>query len=207
MLPRRLLSEGDGDTGRAQCDETAPPIWSAGMAKKCDDLMRRLFAVLISLASLGSPSSVEAQGVQRIAAIVNDDVISVYDLVSRIEMVIASSNLGDTPAIRRRLSPQVLRNLVDERLKLQEAKRRNISVGKRDIDRAIGIIERQNKIPRGQFDAFLKKNGVRRTTIINQIRASIAWAKLIGTLHTTCMPSRLRNRSDFTRKVTKTSPA
>src|SRR5580704_1405043 len=62
----------------------------------------------------------------RIAAVVNDEVISVFDLVSRMRLVELSSNLPDTPETRQRIGGQVLRALVDEKLQLQEAKRQNV---------------------------------------------------------------------------------
>ena len=39
----------------------------------------------------------------RIAAVVNDDVISVFDVVSRMRMVMLSSNIPDTPEMRQRI--------------------------------------------------------------------------------------------------------
>src|SRR5690348_6352978 len=46
----------------------------------------------------------------RIAAVVNDEVVSVFDLVSRMQMVMLSSNIPDTPELRERLGRQVLRS-------------------------------------------------------------------------------------------------
>src|ERR1700743_1275831 len=51
-----------------------------------------------------------------IAAVVNDEVISVYDLVSRLRMTLLSSNIPDTPDARQKVEAQVLRSLVDEKL-------------------------------------------------------------------------------------------
>src|SRR6185312_1887064 len=51
-----------------------------------------------------------------IAAVVNDEVISVFDLVSRMRLVMLSSNLPDTAETRQRVGAQVLRGLVDEKL-------------------------------------------------------------------------------------------
>ena len=81
------------------------------------------------IAALTAPSDgVSAQSVQRIAAIVNDELITAYDLEARIKMVMVSTRLSDSREARRRIRPQVLRTLIDERLQLQEARRRNISV-------------------------------------------------------------------------------
>ena len=63
----------------------------------------------------------------RIAAVVNDQVISVFDLASRVRMVMISSNLPDTEEIRQRLASQVLRSLIDEKLQLQEARRQSVT--------------------------------------------------------------------------------
>src|SRR5260370_40225923 len=59
----------------------------------------------------------------RIAAVVNDEVISVADLRARLRMVMLSSNLRDSPETQQRVAAQVLRTIVDEKLQLQDAKR------------------------------------------------------------------------------------
>lgn len=115
----------------------------------------------------------------RIAAIVNDDVVSLSDLSNRLLLVIRSSGLQDTPQIRDRISSQVLRTLIDERLQLQEAKRLNITVSQEDIDQALGRIEQQNHMPKGQLDKFLADAGIPKSTLVDQVTASIAWSKLV----------------------------
>src|SRR4051794_28733753 len=45
----------------------------------------------------------------RIAAVVNDQVISLFDLASRVRMVLISSNLPDSEEVRQKLASQVLR--------------------------------------------------------------------------------------------------
>src|SRR5580704_12112362 len=62
-----------------------------------------------------------------IAAVVNDEVISMFDLVSRMRMVMVSSNITDTPEMRQRIGAQVLHSLIDEKLELQEAKKQNVT--------------------------------------------------------------------------------
>src|SRR5262245_33854256 len=56
---------------------------------------------------------------QRIAAIVNDEVISVYDLEQRLKLVISSSGVQPTEDVIKRIQPQILRALVEERLEIQ----------------------------------------------------------------------------------------
>lgn len=142
--------------------------------------MSRIFLILVAFAWAIGPGYSFAQQVQRIAAIVNDDIISQYDLNSRLRLVIVSSQIPDNAEVRRRIAPQVLRSLIDERLQMQEAKQRNISVTKRDMSRSITSIEQQNKVPKGGFDKFLSENNVEAQTVRDQIRANIAWSKLVG---------------------------
>ena len=121
-----------------------------------------------------------AQEAVRIAAVVNDEVISLYDLSARLTLAIASSRFADSPEARRRLAPQVLRSLIDEKVKLQEAKRLKIQVTRAEIDGALSQIETQNKLPPGGLDDFLAAQGVVRAVLIDQIEAGIAWSKVIN---------------------------
>jgi len=115
----------------------------------------------------------------RIAAVVNDEVISIFDLVSRLRMVLLSSNIQDSPDARKKVEAQVLRSLVDERLQLQEAKKENVVATDDEINNALGQIEKQNNMQPGQVNELLKAHGIDRSSLINQVTASIVWAKLV----------------------------
>jgi len=118
----------------------------------------------------------------RIAAVVNDEVISVADLRSRIRMVMLSSNFPDSPETRQRIGGQVLRTIVDEKLQMQEAKRQNVTATEDEIKKAISLIEKQNNMQSGQLDAVLKAHGIDRASLLDQLTASIVWAKLVRRL-------------------------
>jgi len=118
----------------------------------------------------------------RIAAVVNDEVISVFDLISRMRMVMISSNLADSPETRQRIAAQVLRSLVDEKLQLQEAKKQNVLATDEELNAALSQIEKQNNMQPGQLNEFLKARGIDRGALVNQLTASIIWAKLVRRL-------------------------
>lgn len=118
----------------------------------------------------------------RIAAVVNDEVISVADLRSRLSMVMLSSNLTDSPETRQRVAAQVLRTIIDEKLQLQEAKRQNVAATDQEINKAVAQIEKQNNMQPGQLDQVLKARGIERSALIDQLTASIVWAKLVRKL-------------------------
>ena len=118
----------------------------------------------------------------RIAAVVNDEAISVADLTSRLRMVMLSSNLTDSPETRQRVAAQVLRTIVDEKLQVQEAKRQNITATDEEINKALAQIEKQNNMQPGQLDQVLRSHGIERSALVDQLTASIVWQKLVRRL-------------------------
>src|SRR4051794_16630403 len=115
----------------------------------------------------------------RIAAVVNEDVVSALDLVSRMQMVMLSSNIPDTPELRERIGRQVLRSLFDERLQMQEAKRQNVTVSDSEIEKALTQIAQQNSISTEQLTQLLKARGVGRDALVDQVKATLVWGKLV----------------------------
>lgn len=119
------------------------------------------------------------QGVERIAAVVNDDVVSVYDIESRIKLVLAASGMPDTPDVRAHLRPQVMHALIDERLELEEAKRLNVVATDKEIDAAINRIAAANHLQPDVLLAQLKQSGVNTDSFREQIKAGISWQKVV----------------------------
>lgn len=121
-----------------------------------------------------------AQGVQRIAAIVNDEVISVYDLEQRLRLLLSTARERPSRDILRRMQAQVLQSLVEERLQLQEADRLNIGVDDSEIQDAIRFIENQNKMLEGGLAETLAQGGSSLDALVTQLEAQIAWGKVVG---------------------------
>ncbi|MFQ5784365.1 MAG: peptidylprolyl isomerase [Alphaproteobacteria bacterium] len=143
-------------------------------------VLQRIALALLLTFWFGHAAPAVAQDVQRIAAVVNDEVVSMFDLVQRLKLVIFSSGLRNTPEVMRQIGPQVLRTLIDERLRLQEASRKKISVSETEMAGALARIERNNKIPPHTLDSFLKARGIDPETVLTQVRAQLAWMKLLG---------------------------
>ncbi len=133
-------------------------------------------------ASPGAPPQGGAVPETRIAAVVNDEVISIGDLSSRVRMVMLSSNLAPSPDTEKRVAAQVLRTIVDEKLQMQEAKRLNIAATDDEVKKAVTSIEKQNNMQPGQLDAVLKAHGIERSALVDQVTASIVWGKLVRRL-------------------------
>jgi len=142
--------------------------------------MRVLTVLFGLLAALTISLAANAQGVERIAAIVNDEVISSHDLDARISLVLSSTGQPNSPENHNRIRSQVLRLLIDERLQLQEAKKLKINITQADLDDAFRILEKQNKVQPGRFEEFLRQQGVDRASLVAQLTAELAWQKVIG---------------------------
>ena len=120
-----------------------------------------------------------AQGVQRIAAVVNEDVISAYELNQRVLMVLVTSRMADTPENRRRLREQILRNMIDEQLQLQEAKRLNIRVSDEEVDKLLAGLNAQNKMPPGTLEKVLQRAHVDINVLRAKLRADESWHRVL----------------------------
>ncbi|MCP5432548.1 MAG: peptidylprolyl isomerase [Alphaproteobacteria bacterium] len=121
-----------------------------------------------------------AQTVQRIAAIVNDEVISGYDLDQRVGLVVATSGVNVNDDILKRIRDQVLRSLVDERLQLQEARRLNVAIEPKEIDQALQSIAHSNNTSVEAIEGQLANLGISMSTLRRQIEAEIAWNTLVN---------------------------
>lgn len=142
-------------------------------------VMSRFLAATFALLLLtGGPQTLLAQSM-RIVAVVNDEMISGYDLDQRIRLLTGGGNLPNSAEQRSRLTSQVLRSMVDERLQLQEAKRLNIKAEPKEVDDALARIEKQNDVPPGQLAERLRSEGMSIETLQSQVEAAIAWTKVV----------------------------
>jgi peptidyl-prolyl cis-trans isomerase SurA len=118
-------------------------------------------------------------GGDQIAAVVNGDVISASDIANRARLFAISTGLPLSPEVIDRLRPQIRRQLIDERLRVQEAQRRKIVIQDAQIADAIKEIETRNSMPPGALRAKLAADGVSTRTLIDQIRAQLAWSQML----------------------------
>ncbi|MCW3473146.1 peptidylprolyl isomerase [Limobrevibacterium gyesilva] len=114
-----------------------------------------------------------------IVAVVNGEVISLGDVDNRRRLFALSTGMGISADVLARLTPQVTRQLVDERLRLQEIQRRHIVVTDKEIAAAIGEVETRNGMPPGTLRRRLAADGVEMRTMIDQIRVQIGWGRVL----------------------------
>ncbi len=138
----------------------------------------RTLRLLIALVVVGLPHAFAAEAVDRIAAVINDDAITVRELDERVRMAMALSQLKDSVEVRKRVVPQVLRKMIDEHLTLQEAKRYKLNVTAKEVDDQIHLIEKQNNLPEGTLITELGKFGVPAAALRQQFLADLTWQRL-----------------------------
>lgn len=116
---------------------------------------------------------------QAIIAVVNGDVISSGDVENRGRLFALSTGLPVSKQVLDRLRPQVIKQLVDERLRLQEVQRRKIVVSDAEIAEAIGEIEQRNGMPPGMLRRNLEGQNVTLRTLIDQVRVQLGWTRVL----------------------------
>lgn len=147
--------------------------------------MTRLFAGLILLLALALPASAQPgggappAGGNRILAVVNGDVVTEAELAARARLFALNAGVPVSAEALGRLQPQVLRQLIDERLRLQEIQRRRIAVSDNDILEALNDIERRNNLRPGALVAQLRQAGVAPRVLYDQIRAQLGWGRMM----------------------------
>ena len=130
---------------------------------------------------LGGLQTATAQsGSLRIAAVVNDEIISLFDLEVRLSLTLLGASLPNTRENRQRLAGQVLRGMIDEKLQMQEAQRVGITVPEQEVAEAIRRIEMQNQMPQGGLERMLAGQNIPRQTLEDQLRAALAWRRVVA---------------------------
>ncbi|MEO0880433.1 MAG: peptidylprolyl isomerase [Pseudomonadota bacterium] len=114
-----------------------------------------------------------------VAAVVNDSVITTYDVEQRMRLMVISSGGRMTRELLAQLETQALRDLVQEKLKLLEAKEFELDVEDQEIDGEIKAIANQGGMTPTQLQEVLAQGGVSIGSLREQIRANIAWPRLV----------------------------
>ncbi len=134
---------------------------------------------MLVTAVLIAPNAVQAQEVLRIAAVVNDDVISVLDVENRLRLVLLESGLPNDAQTRRRLVSEVVRQLIDERLRMQEAERAGVRIGQRALDRELEKVAQSNKMTAEQLQNLFQQQNIDPITVRARLEANLAWQGII----------------------------
>lgn len=143
-------------------------------------------AAALAAALTGAASPAAAQYAEGVAAIVNDHVVSTFDVRQRATLLLVSAGIQSTPEMQQRAQAQALRDLIDERLQLQETRDKyEINIEAAEINRRLADIARQNNTDLDGLTRQLAADGVSISTLRSQIEADMAWGRLMNGLYGT----------------------
>lgn len=114
------------------------------MTKIKEHLIIALIASLILVTLVGTAM---AEVVDRIVAVVNNDIITLSELENMTKAIEAQSGIKPTSRDAKKIQHKMLETLIDRKLALAEAKRRGITVSPKDVDEAIEKFKKNNNIP------------------------------------------------------------
>ena len=117
----------------------------------------------------------EPQLIDRVVAVVDDDIIMESELEQRIKTVGVQSNQNELPEADT-LREQVLERMITESVQLQVADRAGIRISESQLDDAMGRIAAQNGMSLAEFQQAMTSEGVSfayaREQIRNEMRIS-----------------------------------
>ncbi|EJL27144.1 parvulin-like peptidyl-prolyl isomerase [Caulobacter sp. AP07] len=122
---------------------------------------------------------------ESVAAVVNDDIISSYDLMQRMRLLMVTSGMQPTQENLPQLEQEALRSLIDEHVQMQELRRvekaQKITIISTDkeVDEQIEDIAKGNNMSGQQLTQQLAAQGVGIDTWRAQIRADSSWQSWI----------------------------
>ena len=137
------------------------------------------------VAQTGTPGAAAPRAgtnVNGIVAVINGDIVTNADVDGRRRLFALNAGLAPNPQVLERLTAQVTRLLVDEKLRMQEVQRRRIPVTDQDVAQAIGELERRNNLPAGALVGQLRRAGVEPRVMYDQLRVQIGWSRLLRQL-------------------------
>ncbi len=124
-------------------------------------------AFLVMLCATATPAAA-----QRIVVMVNGDPITSYDVtqLQRLHRLIENKSISDK---------QALEDLIDERIKIQQAKRMGMDVDQEDVDRMYNSVAQRSGRTAAQLTAGFAQAGLDARTFKNKLKADYIWGQYV----------------------------
>ncbi len=117
--------------------------------------------------------------VESVAAVVNDKVITTYDVRQRMMLALTSAG-GSIPAdALPQLQQQALNELIQEKLKVQETEKYEMTFSDRDYQAELAGMSAQFNLSPTDLITALEAQGISANTLRDQIKAGTLWPELV----------------------------
>ena len=135
----------------------------------------RCFLVLFSFLIYGEILKADSSSSSRIAAVVNNRIITKADLMNRLRFAALSSGVEPTSKHLDQMKQQMLRVMIDESLQLAVGEKYKIVISDDHIKAAIKDIEEGNGMAEGAVVKLMKDNNIPFKTFEDQLKAQLIW--------------------------------
>ncbi len=151
--------------------------------KTMSNFIRRLFVPILCLAAvLAQPAFVaaeEPEEADHIVAVVGNEVITYYELRTRLEAALKQLQKQGTPLPPQDvLERQMLERVIMDRVQVQYARDTGMLVDDVQLDQALGRIAANNKMDGQQFRQALEKDGIEYAKFREEIRSEMLMVRL-----------------------------
>ena len=138
-------------------------------------MISRILGTAVVFAGLTLATAAPSLAQSRIKAVVNNEPVTSNEVAQRARFLHLVSR--DTP--NATLETTALEELIDEKLRFQEAKRRNMNVSDGQINAAFANIGARVHLTPPQLVQALSQSGVDVSTLRNRLRGQIIWQQLV----------------------------
>jgi len=132
-------------------------------------------------APAAAPEAPPAALSEGVVITVNDEMISTFDIVQRMRLLIVTSGIQPTDQNLAALQQEAARSLVDEHLEMQDLREESktqkfdLIASDAEVNDELADIARSNNTSASQLLAQLASQGVGAETFKDQLRAEISW--------------------------------
>ena len=142
--------------------------------------MKRFALLATGILCFVALSPAWAEVVSRIAAVVNNDIITTFELDQAIGTQLAKMDKRPSAAQVGALRKEVLSRLIEEKLVQQRIRELKLQVGDEELDNAINNVAEQNRLSRAQLEQAVQAEGMSLDAYRENLRSQILRFKLIN---------------------------
>ena len=136
-----------------------------------------IFLIFFLIANFNE--NLKSQDIQAIAVIVNDEVISRYDVNQRVRLILVTSGIPATEENVKRIEEQAIKALIDEKIQIQEAIKLEVPDSPDEINLMLDNIARGNQTTAEGILESITSQGVNSETLLSQIKSELLWNKIV----------------------------
>lgn len=141
--------------------------------------MKRILLIILTGLLVGTTGA-QAAVVSRIAAVVNDEIITTHQLDLALKKELSRMPESPTPAQLGTLRQDLLSRLIEERLINQRIKALDLKVSKEELEVALQDVQTQNQLSRDDLKEAIKAKGLAFEEYQDNLRNQILRYKLLG---------------------------